>query len=105
VSGLQFDHASEEVEPGEGGLAALPAEDGLGHAVAEELGDHRFEDLVDHRLGAAAVGVEPAGEQLLRAVVEAILAAQVAAVADRLDQQLKLSHRSVREQTPITKSQ
>ncbi len=53
---LQGDHAAEEVQPAQGGLAALPREhDGSTGIAVDILADEKLQRLVIHRAGARPI--------------------------------------------------
>ena len=81
VSGLELDGLTEEVEPHQGRLSALPAEVDLAAAVGQGLPDGLLEDLEAHPVDRCF------GEDQVLPAVEAVAAGQIAVRAGRLDQQ------------------
>ena len=71
-----------EVQPGQGGFAALPGEDAGREAVAQVVRAHPLQDCLRHHFQAAVVA-----QGLVRAEVEAVAAVEVTEAPDRLDQQ------------------
>ena len=92
---LVLDHAPEKVDPGEHGLAALPAKGGTGLHEAHALADQHLEGGVVHHVPSAYLAIGVGGA----VVVKAVGAVQVAVGRGRLDQDAR-DHGPGRDKRP-----